>query len=369
MKIGLVLPGFSASESDWCIPALLDLVRRLAVDNSVHVFALEYPYRHAVYAVYGSTVHSLGGRNRGKAYAPRLWLNALAAISAEHRRAPFDILHAFWVNEPGAVALLAGRLLKVPVVASAAGGELVGIRSIRYGGQLNRIERTMVGTVLRGADRVTVGSRHLQQIAVRRRRDTLRIPLGVDVERFSPSPLPAANKPMRILNVASLIPVKQQMQLLDAFAQLRERDTRLKIIGAGTLKHQLHERARALGITGRVAFFGALPHDALAEHYRTADLFVQSSLHEAEGMAVLESAACGIPVAGTPVGILPELAESGAALRANGFGAADLARAMGCALDAPKRLGERARATVERCFALEETHKQWMDLYQQVSGA
>jgi len=36
-----------------------------------------------------------------------LWLAALRAIAAEHRRARFDVLHAFWVDEPGWVALSA----------------------------------------------------------------------------------------------------------------------------------------------------------------------------------------------------------------------------------------------------------------------
>ena len=30
MRIGLIVPGFSADESDWCIPALLNFVRALA---------------------------------------------------------------------------------------------------------------------------------------------------------------------------------------------------------------------------------------------------------------------------------------------------------------------------------------------------
>ncbi|HEX9077667.1 MAG TPA: glycosyltransferase, partial [Anaerolineae bacterium] len=133
MKIGFVLPGFSADERDWCIPALLNLVRVAASDQVVHVFALEYPYRRDVYSVYGATVHSLNGRNRGKRYAPRLWSDTLSAIRTEHRRAPFDVLHGFWANQPGLLALLAGRAFNIPVVVSAAGGELVGLPSIGYG--------------------------------------------------------------------------------------------------------------------------------------------------------------------------------------------------------------------------------------------
>ncbi len=194
MKIGVIVPGFSANENDWCIPALLNFVRMLAAEHCVHVFALEYPYRRAVYSVCGATGHSMGGRNRGKRYAPRLWLDALTAIRAEHRRAHFDLLHAFWVNEPSAIAVLAGRALHIPVVASVAGGELVGLRQIGYGGQLRWIERTMIRWTMRAADCVTVGSRYLQTIAARWCSDVRVVPLGVDAEMFSrqpnPQPLP-----------------------------------------------------------------------------------------------------------------------------------------------------------------------------------
>lgn len=366
MKIGLVLPGFSADERDWCIPALLDLVRRLASVHSVHVFALEYPYRRAVYSVYGATVHSLGGRNRRKRYAPRLWRDTLGAINAEHRRAPFDVLHAFWVNEPGAIALCAGRLLKVPVVASAAGGELAAISAIGYGGQLHRLERVMVRAVLRAADRVTVGSRYLQELVTPWRPDATLVPLGVDTQRFSPRGDDEPNGLPTILNVGSLVRVKQQTQLLNAFAQFARQDMCLEIIGQGVLERELREQAHALAIADRVAFLGEISHDALPSRYRRADLVVQSSLHEAQGMAVLEAAACGIPLAGTPVGVLPELAEAGGAVVASGFGADDLAEAMGSAMEARDGRGEKARQAVEQCFSLEETLSRWMELYRQI---
>ena len=35
MKIALVLPGFSADEQDWCIPALLDHVRATVAGGDV----------------------------------------------------------------------------------------------------------------------------------------------------------------------------------------------------------------------------------------------------------------------------------------------------------------------------------------------
>ena len=363
MKIGMVLPGFSANEKDWCIPALLDLVRTLARENSIHVFALEYPYRRDDYAVFGAAVHSLDGRNRGKAYAPRLWTTAFAAIRAEHRRGRFDLLHAFWANEPGLLALLAARALRIPVVASVAGGELAALRDIDYGGQRHGVERIMIRTVIQNADCVTVGSRYLQRLALPYRSKIEIQPLGVDTTMFSPVQR-KHTKPVRLLNVGSLVPVKAHAALLDTVAKLGSSGICLEIVGAGTLQDELSRQSAALGISTQVKFSDSIPHQLMAENYRAADLFVQPARHESQGMALLEAAACGTAIAGTPVGVLPELAEKGAVVAARGFHADDLAAAIVEALEMREQLGCRAREIAAREFDLETTCSNWTHLYQ-----
>src|SRR4029077_12484140 len=136
MKIALVVPGFSAHEQDWCIPALLNYARTLALQAEVHVFTLRWPERGGTYPVFGASVHALEGRKRLGVKVFSLWARALRAISDEHRRSPFDVLHAFWADEPGWVAAWAGGRLGIPVLLSLAGGELVGLRDIGYGLQL-----------------------------------------------------------------------------------------------------------------------------------------------------------------------------------------------------------------------------------------
>ena len=73
MNIGVVLPGFSASEEDWCIPALASLIRRLGERHRVRVVSLRYPYERKRYSVFGAEVHALGGaRVRGLRKFPLL---------------------------------------------------------------------------------------------------------------------------------------------------------------------------------------------------------------------------------------------------------------------------------------------------------
>ncbi len=158
MRVGLVVPGFSADANDWCIPALRNLVRQLAGDADVHVFALRYPHHPGRYELFGAHVTALGGgeaRGRGSA---GLWRQTASALAAEHRDRAFDVLHAFWAGEPGFVAALVGRALRIPTVVSLAGGELARLRDIGYGGLLRRPERTKTRLALRLARVVTTGS-------------------------------------------------------------------------------------------------------------------------------------------------------------------------------------------------------------------
>jgi glycosyltransferase involved in cell wall biosynthesis len=112
-----------------------------------------------------------------------------------------------------------------------------------------------------------------------------------------------------ILHVASLSPVKDQATLLRAFAVVSERlpDACLHVVGDGASRHDLGRLAEQLDVAGRIDWHGAVDHDQLKDFYRKADLFVLSSLFESQGMVVLEAAACGCPVVGTAVGVLPEL--------------------------------------------------------------
>lgn len=311
MKIALVVPGFSAHEIDWCIPALLDYVRVLATQAEVHVFTLRWPERSGSYRVFNASVHALDGREHLGLSVFGLWVRALRAIAAEHRRQPFATIHAFWADEPGWVAALAGRRLGVPVIVSLAGGELIGMRDIGYGAQLLPGRRMLIRWGLRQAVRVTVGSEYLLNLArahlpQKHWRKLTLAPLGVDTQLFSPTPNPSrTGKMVTIVNVGSLTPVKDQATLLRAVTSIPQ--AHLRIVGDGPLREELQQLAAELGIANRVEFLGEIDHGQLPSVYRAADIFVQASRHEAQGVAALEAAACGLPVVGTNVGILPEI--------------------------------------------------------------
>jgi len=376
VRVGLVVPGFSAEPADWCIPALRHLVRALATEDDVTVFSLRYPYRSACYAIDGAEVIALGGALRRGPATLGLWREALAAISRAHRRQPFDVLHAFWATESGLLGSLAGRRLGVPTLVSLAGGELVNLPAVGYGDQRRAWERLKIGASVRLAHTVSAGSWPLVRLAERhvgRARRVVRAPLGVDVALFRP----ASDRPrmagQTVLHVGGLVPVKDQVTLLRAVAQLKEQQpcVRLEMVGVGPLRARLGQLAGELGIAEAVHFRGEVEHDQLPAVYAAADVFALSSRHEAQAMVVLEAAACGVPCVGTAVGVVTELAPE-AALAVPVADPAALAAALGAALDDPARTAQRgalACARVAADYSLAVCTARFRRLYATLVGA
>lgn len=376
MRLGLILPGFSADHDDWCIPALRNLVRELARSHEIEIFALRYPNRRESYQIGGVTVHALGGglsRGLGRV---GLFARASARISRVHRARRLDLLHAFWADEPGYLAVTSGRRFGVPAVVSLMGGELARLPEIGYGGQLALTSRALTRHALEKANRVTVGSEYLRRMCglIKGKDRPLTLPLGVDTALFKPAstgaPSPLKKGDIKLLKVASLVPVKGHAMLLHALALASAgtaADLHLHLVGEGPLLGELEQLAGSLGVAGQVTFHGAVRHERMAAYYRAADLCVQSSLHESQSLAVLESAACGTATVGTAVGILPEL---GPAARTTANDARALADALLAVLHAPGQtaaMGQLAHNIVLERYAIQRTARELTGLYSEIA--
>ncbi|HEX7103567.1 MAG TPA: glycosyltransferase family 4 protein [Nitrolancea sp.] len=377
MRIGLVLPGFSASERDWCIPALLNLVRTLAATPGVdlEVFPLRYPARRDDYVVHGARVHPQGGGNSRRLRRIGLMVRTDRAIRHAHRRARFDLLHAYWADEPGLVATFAAARLGIPSLVSLAGGELANEPEIGYGGQIHRSSRLMVDRALRGATHVTTGSLYLTKLAAARvAPDRLSLlPFGVDTALFtrvpvtdeqSPfSPIPADG--VHILHVASLVPIKDQRLLIAAFAQVVRAvpNAHLQIIGEGPLCDALMAQTKGLSLQENVHFHGPVDHHELPRYYRSADFCVLSSRYEAQGMVILEAAACGVATVGTALGLLPDLSPISIIPPGGEDALAHVILELVTNESRRRKLGDAARCLVEYHYTLRSTVERQLELY------
>ena len=309
MKIALVVPGGVDRSGEYrVIPALLALIARLSLRHDVHVFALQQEDRPSRWELAGAQIHNIGrGHTR---------LRAIRAICAEHRCAAFQLVQSIWSGSPGLVAVTAGRILGVPSFVHVAGGELVALRDIRYGGRLTWKGRVREAAVLRAATAVTAASaamiEALAQLGVAARR----LPLGVDLASW-PAREPVrrtTNEPARLIHAASLNRVKDQLTLMRALALVARSgiEFEMHVVGEDTLQGEVQALSAQLGLSARVTFHGFLPQGHLRPLVEAAHLLVISSRHEAGPLVVLEAAAVGVPSVGTAVGHLAEWAPRGA---------------------------------------------------------
>ena len=123
----------------------------------------------------------------------------------------------------------------------------------------------------------------------------------------------AEARPFRVLTAGRLVPVKNQLALVEAFGQLVERhpQAQLWIAGEGELREALQARIDALGLTSQATLLGFRQDvRALLDQ---SDVFVLPSHSEGCSIALIEAMATGIPVLGsTASGICEVMGELGA---------------------------------------------------------
>jgi glycosyltransferase involved in cell wall biosynthesis len=112
-------------------------------------------------------------------------------------------------------------------------------------------------------------------------------------------------------HVGGMIPQRDQNTLIQAIASVRRRydKTRLLLIGDGPKRAELESLVSALGIEGVVAFVGYT--DRIGDYLKVMDIYVNPTLDEGFGIAVVEAMLAGLPVVLANAGAHPELVHDG----------------------------------------------------------
>ena len=101
-----------------------------------------------------------------------------------------------------------------------------------------------------------------------------------------------------ILSVGTLKAPKDHATLIRAFALLPESlSAKLIILGEGQLRGELEDLIRELGLQDKVHLPGFMIDPS--PWFRSADLFVLTSLYEGFGNVIVEALECGVPVVST----------------------------------------------------------------------
>lgn len=186
-------------------------------------------------------------------------------------------------------------------------------------------------------------------------------------------------EPDRILCAARIIPRKDILTLLQAFALLvRERPgAQLRIAGEMASEPayaaQCLEFVRRHGLEGSVHFLGQLSEDEVLEEYGRCSLVALSSLQETAPMTVKQALAAGRPVVATPAGGVPWLVQNGVTGFVVPFRDPErMAMAFRRLLDHTGLrhwMGERGRAEAQGRFHASVVARRTLDVYRTILGS
>jgi len=210
----------------------------------------------------------------------------------------------------------------------------------------------------------------------------VRIASAVDTQRYRPDPTARARllaelglprEALVVGVVAQLIARKGHDRLLAALPELAHRVPAVSVVlfGRGPREASLRAELRALGLDGRTRVAGFRAD--LPELLPGVDLLVHPARREGLGAALLEAAACGLPIVAAPVGGIPDVIDHGrTGWLVDCADPAALADALARLLSAPgerKRLGDAARREVERRFSVAAMVDAHLRLYATIAQA
>ena len=230
---------------------------------------------------------------------------------------PPDVVHVHW---PAPHAWFGS-------LARAASGGRTAVLSTFYSVEIRWIERRLPWAVpllrwsIETSDAVTaISSATAAAVGRYTGQDVPVIPFSAAISERTPEASADRDRrvlvggALRLLFVGRLVERKGVHILIRALARVRERvEATLTVIGEGPEAAALRAEAVRAGVGGSVRFAGRVDEDALAEAYRTCDLFVLPAVvdrkgdTEGLGVVLLEAIEFGMPVIASDIGGIPDI--------------------------------------------------------------
>ncbi len=324
--------------------------------------------------VAGVTIHArIWALDRVRSFGATYLSTAIYHLVRLGRRA--DVLHAHQLYLDAVAALIAGRILGLPIVAKMVGAG--------PGGDLDRLRRMAGGSVLlrllHTLDAVIAPSQACRQELLAAGFSAERIHVianGVDTSLFRPEPVLEPSTRLSfgegpaVIFTGRLIEAKGLLDLLEAWPSLLREvpDAHLVLVGSGPLEAELRRRAALPSLAGRVHLTGEVPD--VRPYLRAASAFAFPSWAEGLPNALLEAMAMGLPCVATDIRPIANAVTNGeeallVPVRSPQELAAALVRILTqCTLAA--HLGRAARKRAEADFSLETTVDRLEALYREV---
>jgi glycosyltransferase involved in cell wall biosynthesis len=228
----------------------------------------------------------------------------------EHKKTPFDIVHAH--NQySGLFCLLMCRLLKIPFVYTSHNQELVDDAFAK------RLRHAVSSLIIRNANFVTVQTPTIASIYRTKYHSKVKVKqiyLGVDTSLNKK--INYQRDPNLIICVARIVKRKRQDTLIDAMASVVKTFPKARMFLVGPIDDKeyyasLVQKIKDLKLQYSVHFTGPISNRRLYNLYRKASVFCLASDNEHQGLVVLESMIFGTPIVVSDIGPFTDVVRQG----------------------------------------------------------
>jgi glycosyltransferase involved in cell wall biosynthesis len=197
------------------------------------------------------------------------------------------LIHAHWVIPTGFIAILVGRILRIPVIVSAHGSDILVFS--RKSSLLKKVAKF----VLRKANLLTSNAYPLTKEMVKLdapQEKIAHIVLGIDPEEFSGTGFPVRER-NTVISVRNLTPLYNVRLLIKAIPFVVKEIPQVKFIiaGDGSKRRDLEKLHKELKIEKYVDFVGSLSHSELLRSLASSNIYVSTSLSDGTSLSLLEA--------------------------------------------------------------------------------
>ena len=300
-----------------------------------------------------------------------------------------DVIHAHWPFPHAYIALGAAKLFRIPLVLNFHGAELLLIRKKKWVKPLLKFAIGQAQAVFANSS-FTAG-----KIKALRNVDVEWSPYGTTLESGTAAtgdtttpaitPHPVDGK-FKILFVVRHIERKGICYLIEAAKHLPRDQFEIRIVGVGDLTDKL--KAQAANATearsnngaafepAEIIFTGKLSPEALANEYRTANVFtlpaIVDSKGDTEGLGVvlIEAMELGLPVVASNVGGIPDVVVDGVSgilvPEKDPEALAGAYRRLAAEPELVKQLLAGAQKRIAECFSWDKIVERQIDSYKKI---
>jgi L-malate glycosyltransferase len=200
-----------------------------------------------------------------------------------------DIFHALYATSYG----ITGALCSFhPYIITALGTDIL------ISPKQSKIYRILLKYAFKRADKITVVADHMRAAAIElgaKSENVLAIPMGVDQVIFNSDNRVLSKDQFLVVSTRNFEPIYNIPHLLKAIKQVLPEipNIHVNLLGAGSLKDELVQMTKDLGIDNYVTFVGKKTQTEMVKFLNESHVFVSLSLSDGNNISLNEGMACG----------------------------------------------------------------------------